>query len=107
MSVKIDSLSELDAGKLYGSSTLTDNPYNDTTGKIVDYIERYKKYVSDIIKTGRTVSIDDEDRIKDFMYMHRIFGANYIDTSYMPPEQYGKSKEKIFKTVKEYRERKK
>lgn len=107
VSVKIDSLSELDAGKLYGSSTLTDNPYNDTTGKIVDYIERYKKYVSDIIKTGRTVSIDDEDRIKDFMYMHRIFGANYIDTSYMPPEQYGKGKEKIFKTVKEYRERKK
>ena len=53
------------------------------------------------------MNIDDEDRIKDFMFMHRIFGANYIDTSYMPPEQYGKSKEKIFKTVKEYRERKK
>lgn len=107
VSVKIDSLSELDAGKLYGISALTDNPYNDTTGKIGDYIEHYKKYVSNIIKTGRTVNIDDEDRIKDFMFMHRIFGANYIDKSYMPPEQYGKSKEKIFKTVKEYRERKK
>ena len=107
MSVKLDSLSELDAGKLYGISTLTDNPYNDTTGKIGDYIDCYKKYVSDIIKTGRNVNIDDEDRIKDFMYMHRIFGANYIDTSYMLPEQYGKCKEKIFRTVKEYREREK